>query len=96
MSIETFSFPATELAYPAITVCKRQKYDMGEYLRAVFDNFEYSCNGSVADSMSCVDSMLLRDHFQFHTGGMEPNYYVRNFFCGLRTEQLNFFSGHVD
>ena len=45
--ISTFSLPATDLAYPAITtVCKAQKYDIGEYLRAVYDNFEFACEAN--------------------------------------------------
>ncbi len=40
--IDTMSYPATKLAYPAITVCKEDRYDVGEYIRAVFDNFQYA------------------------------------------------------
>ncbi len=33
MAILSFSMPATELKYPAITVCKKHKYDVGQYVR---------------------------------------------------------------
>ncbi len=33
VSIETFSLPATDLPFPAVTVCKVNKYDTGEYIR---------------------------------------------------------------
>ena len=35
-------------------------YDVGEYIRAVFDNFEYSC---ASNSEECKKSELLRAHF---------------------------------
>ena len=35
-------------------------YDVGEYIRAVFDNFEYSCT---SNSEECKKSELLRAHF---------------------------------
>ena len=50
--------PATDLPYPAITICNKNGYDVGEYLRAVFDNFEYSCKDG-----DCEKSSLLRSHF---------------------------------
>ncbi len=33
MTIDTFSLPTTELAYPAITVCKSSPYETAEYVR---------------------------------------------------------------
>ena len=48
MAIETFSLPATSLPYPAVTVCKAQKYDVAEYLVAVFDNFEFPARSTRA------------------------------------------------
>ncbi len=45
MAIDSFSHPAVDLPYPAISICKSSKYDASEYLRAVFDNFEYTCDG---------------------------------------------------
>ncbi len=33
VNIKTFSFPATNLTFPAITVCKTYKYDVGDYIR---------------------------------------------------------------
>ena len=52
--------PASELPYPAITICNKNGHDVGEYLRAVFDNFEYSCKD---DDFDCEKSQLLRSHF---------------------------------
>ena len=54
----TFSMSATDLPYPAITICNKNGYDVGEYLRAVFDNFEYGCKDG-----DCEKSSLLRSHF---------------------------------
>ena len=50
--IETFAYPATKLLYPAVTVCKKQGYDVAEYLRAIFDNFDAS------------HDPLMQDHFK--------------------------------
>ena len=50
--IQTFNHPATELKYPAVTVCKKHNYDVAEYLRAVFDNFDAS------------HDTLIQDHFK--------------------------------
>ncbi len=33
VSISSFAYPATKLPYPAITICKTRKYDVGEYIR---------------------------------------------------------------
>ncbi len=33
VTIATFTLPATTLPYPAVTICKKSKYDVGEYLR---------------------------------------------------------------
>ena len=49
--IETFSLPATSLPYPAITVCKRNKFDATELVRVVFDNFLMSCGPFVFDGV---------------------------------------------
>ncbi len=71
MAIVSFSSPATDLPYPAITICKRNKYDTSEYLRAVFDNYQYAstCKGSV----ECPDTDALRNAFGFyvHTDGIK-------------------------
>ena len=61
MVIDTFAKPTTDLAFPALTVCRRSKFDAGEYLRAVFDNFEFSCDASVAGE--CERTALIRRHF---------------------------------
>ena len=54
VEITTFSKKAAELHHPAITICSPNGHDVGEYLRAVFDNFEYS-NLSASEK--------LREHF---------------------------------
>ncbi len=50
VTIETFSLPATSLPYPAISVCKPEPYDVGEYIRAVFDNFQMTCDAGKISS----------------------------------------------
>ena len=35
VAIDTFSLPATDLNYPAITICNRNRYDVGEYIRSL-------------------------------------------------------------
>ena len=67
ISIATFSHPATSLPHPAITVCRAVEYDVGEYIRAVFNNFEYQCRGSDS-SPSCKRTSLLRDHYRSYIG----------------------------
>ncbi len=64
--LDNFSSAPTDLAMPAITVCKSSKYDVGEYLRAVFDNFEYACewNEKTMRENNCTGSGLLRKHFK--------------------------------
>ena len=54
VEITSFSKKATDLIHPAITICNPNGYDVGEYLRAVFDNFEYS---------NIDASETLRSHF---------------------------------
>ena len=63
VAIETFSTPATELPFPAVTVCRKRKYDVGEYLRAVYNNFEFACE-KARHSASCQRTELLRSHFE--------------------------------
>ena len=58
VAIKTFSLPANDVPYPAITICNQNGYDVGEYLRAVFDNFQYKC-----DCNECKETELLRSHF---------------------------------
>ncbi len=62
VGIDTFSTPATDLTFPAVTVCRNKKYDVGEYLRAIYNNFEYSCSESLA-SPSCLRTAKLREDF---------------------------------
>ena len=50
--IETFDHPATNLLYPAVTICKKHNYDVAEYLRFIFDNFDAS------------QDLQLQDHFR--------------------------------
>ena len=59
VTIETFAYPATELEYPAITVCKKGSYNVDEYVRAVFDNFATECS----DDKTCADTAPFRDDF---------------------------------
>ena len=59
VAVKTFSMPAGGVEYPAITICNQNGYDTTEYLRAVFDNFQYACDGE-----DCKDSELLRSHFR--------------------------------
>ena len=61
VAIETFSHPATDLIYPAITVCNRHKYDVGEYIRAVFDNFELRCSSAIPGD--CNKTAAMREDF---------------------------------
>ena len=58
VAIKTFSQPAREVPYPAITICNPNGYDVGEYIRAVFDNFEFTC-----EKGKCDKSKLLREDF---------------------------------
>ena len=37
----TISRPTTNATYPAITICNPNGFDVGEYIRAVYDNFQY-------------------------------------------------------
>ncbi len=73
VGIETFSFPVTDLHHPAITVCKSDRFDAGEYVRAVYDNFEYRCKGSRGSS-SCGKRKLLQEHFPFLIMPDAPTY----------------------
>ena len=73
----TFSMPATDLPYPAITVCNKNGHDVGEYLRAVFDNFEYSCKDP---NLDCEKSQLLRSHFPEFSSPTDTDA-SRNIFC---------------
>ena len=52
--------PIREVPYPAITICNAKGYDVGEYIRAVFDNFEFSCESGTD---GCEKSRLLRADF---------------------------------
>ena len=63
VGIERFTLPVTELPYPAITVCKKNGlYDPGEYLRAVFNQFQYAY--SKDDEGSCNKTASLRSHYR--------------------------------
>ena len=59
VAINTFSKPAYELPFPAITICNENGFDIGQYIRAVFDNFQYSCY----KDHNCSEVELLRSHF---------------------------------
>ena len=59
VAIRTFSKPAREVEFPAITICNEKGFDVGEYIRAVFDNFQYKCE----KDYNCNETELLRSHF---------------------------------
>ena len=63
VGIERFTLPVTELPYPAITICKKNGlYDPGEYLRAVFNQFQYAYRKD--DEGSCNETASLRSHYR--------------------------------
>lgn len=71
VGITTFSFPVTKLTYPSITICKENGlYDVGEYIRPVFNQFKYLC--SFGDD-SCQETALLREHYQNFVGNASIN-----------------------
>ena len=59
--IKTFAHPVTEVPEPAITVCRKVPYNPDEYVRAIFDNFQMTC-----DLGFCEDTLLLRENFENH------------------------------
>ena len=66
-TVNALGIPIATLNHPAITICKPNGiYDVGEYLRAVFDNFQFSCQ-SDRDSDSCLAAKLLRDHYSTYS-----------------------------
>ena len=72
-TINALGIPITELDHPAITICKPNGiYDIGEYLRAVFNNFQFTCK-SEKDSESCQAASLLRSHYQSFSNPNHPD-----------------------
>ena len=68
-TINALGIPITSLDHPAITICKPNGiYDVGEYLRAVFNNFQFTCK-SEKDSESCKAVNLLRSHYTAYSDG---------------------------
>ena len=66
VEISTFSLPVTTLQYPAITICKENGfYDVGEYIRLVFNQFRYVC---IQGNESCNDTALLKNHYHNFIG----------------------------
>ena len=66
VGIKSFSLPVTKLTYPAITICKKNGfYDPGEYLRAIFNNFQYTYQDGDG---SCEATSLLREHYKQYIG----------------------------
>jgi hypothetical protein len=66
VSIQTFSLPAITLRYPAITICKRHNLDVGQYIRAIYNNFESVCSEEDFDgdyNYTCNQTTLLRREF---------------------------------
>ena len=61
VTIDTLTLPATDVSYPAITICKdATNFDSGDYVRAIFDNFQSTCNNDA----SCAEIELLCSHFR--------------------------------
>ena len=55
VAIATFAMPATEVPSPAITVCNPSGFDIGEYVRAIYDNFQYrDGEGQVVSKLTAV------------------------------------------
>ena len=68
-NINALGIPITSVEHPAITICKPNGiYDVGEYLRAVFNNFKFTCKGD-KDSESCQGVNLLRSHYASYSDG---------------------------
>ena len=61
VAIKTFAHPVTAVPEPAITVCRKVPYNPDEYVRAIFDNFQMTC-----DHGNCEDTRLLREDFENH------------------------------
>jgi hypothetical protein len=62
-TINALGIPISHLHHPAITICKENSvYDVGEYIRAVFNNFQFACNASL-DSESCQATTMIRNHY---------------------------------
>ena len=81
VAIKTFSKPARGVPYPAITICNPNGYDVGQYIRAVFDNFEFSCERG-----KCEKSRLLRTDFPGLSS--ESGYAVSNILCITSTSHI--------
>ena len=70
-TVNALGIPITTLNHPAITICKPNGiYDVGEYLRAVFDNFQFTCKSDTA-SDSCQSAELLRAHYSTYSNMTE-------------------------
>ena len=66
-TVTALGIPIATLDHPAVTICKPNGiFDVGEYLRAVFDNFQFSCK-SGNGTESCRGDMLLRDHYSTYS-----------------------------
>jgi hypothetical protein len=66
-TINALGIPISQMRHPAITVCKENSiYDVGEYIRAVFNNFQFACNESIS-SESCQSTTMLRNHYSKYT-----------------------------
>ncbi len=59
-TINALGTRVSSMDHPAITVCKENGIlDVGEYLRAVFNNFEYACVGD-----SCKEVARIREDYK--------------------------------
>ena len=66
-TINALGIPITNLDHPAVTICKPNGiYDIGEYLRAVFNNFQFSCKFE-RGSESCKSPNLVRSHYSTYS-----------------------------
>ena len=66
-TINALGIPIKTLDHPAITICKANGiYDIGDYLRAKFNNFQFSC-GYSNESESCHMANLLRYHYSSYS-----------------------------
>ena len=68
-TINALGIPITSVDHPAVTICKPNGiYDVGEYLRAVFNNFKFTCKEEEV-SKTCQGVNLLRSHYTAYSDG---------------------------
>ncbi len=68
VAIDTFSEPATNVAYPSITVCGGpNQFDATEYVRSVFNAFQLACSPGNNET-GCGESERIRADFVKYFG----------------------------